>query len=71
MSQSINFEGDYHGILKEGYHNQNVIINEKMKNNKPFNEWSRKELYELAKKIGISGRSFMNKKSLIKSLQNN
>lgn len=38
---------------------------------KRYEEWKREELYEQAKKVGIDGRSKMNKKELIYSLRNN
>jgi hypothetical protein len=36
----------------------------------PYEERSRKELYKLARKIGIEGRSKMTKEELIKALRN-
>lgn len=38
---------------------------------KPYEEWTKEELYQQARKVGIEGRSYMNKKNLIKSLRNN
>lgn len=38
---------------------------------KPYEEWTKKELYEKAKEIDLNGRSTLNKKELIKSLRNN
>lgn len=35
-----------------------------------YEEWTKAELYERAKKIGISKRSRMNKKELVKALRN-
>ncbi|MAP55479.1 Rho termination factor N-terminal domain-containing protein [Altibacter sp.] len=37
----------------------------------PYEAWTKKELYQQAKKVGIDGRSTMNKKQLIKSLRSN
>jgi hypothetical protein len=37
---------------------------------KPYNEWTKEELYQLARKVGIPGRSYMNKKNLVTSLRN-
>ncbi|MAO48859.1 MAG: Rho termination factor, partial [Aequorivita sp.] len=34
-------------------------------------EWTKDELYEQAKKVGIDGRSKMDKKELIHALRNN
>jgi hypothetical protein len=38
--------------------------------NPPYEEWSKEDLYERAKEIGIEGRSDMNKDELIKALRN-
>ncbi len=35
-----------------------------------YEEWTKDELYEKAKKVGIEGRSNMNKGQLIKALRN-
>jgi hypothetical protein len=35
-----------------------------------YDEWSKKELYERAKDIGIEGRSNMSKGELVKALRN-
>jgi hypothetical protein len=40
-------------------------------NNTPYEERTKKELYQKAKEVGIDGRSKMNKGQLIKSLRNN
>lgn len=40
-------------------------------NAKPYEERSKKELYEQARKVGIEGRSTMNKKQLIDALRTN
>lgn len=36
----------------------------------PYEEWSKDDLYDRAKKIGIDGRSGMNKRELIDALRN-
>lgn len=36
----------------------------------PYEEWSKQELYERAKEIGIEGRSQMRKQELIDALRN-
>lgn len=36
----------------------------------PYEDWTRKELYDKAKKIGIEGRSTMSKQELIDALRN-
>jgi hypothetical protein len=35
-----------------------------------YEDWSKEELYQKAKKVGIDGRSQMDKKELIKALRN-
>lgn len=37
----------------------------------PYEEWTKNELYDQAKNVGIKGRSKMNKKQLIHALRNN
>lgn len=76
MHASITSE--YHGLLKEGYSKiksarftANQDSNLKGEKTKPYNEWTKEELYQEAIKAGIPGRSYMNKKSLIKSLLKN
>ncbi|MDN5864574.1 MAG: Rho termination factor [Gammaproteobacteria bacterium] len=36
---------------------------------RPYEEWGKGKLYEKARKIGIGGRSLMNKQRLIKALR--
>lgn len=36
---------------------------------KKYEEWTKQELYDKAKKVGIEGRSSMNKKQLIRALR--
>ena len=38
---------------------------------KPYEEWTKKELYKQSKNVGIEGRSTMNKKQLISALRTN
>ena len=38
---------------------------------KPYEAWTKDELYEQAKNVGIDGRSKMSKKQLINALRNN
>jgi len=38
---------------------------------KPYEQWTKEELYDQAKNVGISGRSKMKKKELITALRNN
>ncbi len=37
---------------------------------KPYEAWTKAELYDQAKSVGIEGRSKMDKKELIKALRN-
>ncbi|GAA6769055.1 Rho termination factor N-terminal domain-containing protein [Flavobacterium sp. CGRL1] len=74
----IKNEAQYEALVKKGYSKEKSarIANtsdagEKGGRAKPYEEWTKEELYEQAKKVGISGRSYMNKKSLIKSLRTN
>lgn len=74
----IKNEAQYEALVKKGYSKEKSarIANtpdagEKGGKAKPYEEWTKEELYGQAKKVGISGRSYMNKKSLIKSLRTN
>lgn len=70
-------EDQYRSLLKRGYSTEKAkaIVNmsdkgEKSEKAKPYNEWTKEELYQLARKVGIQGRSYMNKKNLVASLRN-
>ncbi|MCD9577524.1 DUF7218 family protein [Flavobacterium soyae] len=74
----IKNEAQYEALVKKGYSKEKSarIANtpdagEKGGRARPYEEWTKEELYEQAKKVGISGRSYMNKRSLIKSLRAN
>ncbi|MDA6072158.1 Rho termination factor [Flavobacterium sp. AC] len=74
----IKNEKQYQALLEIGYSKEKAarIANtpdsgEKGGRAKPYDEWTKAELYEQAKKVGIAGRSYMSKKNLIHSLQNN
>ncbi|SHG27519.1 DUF7218 family protein [Flavobacterium defluvii] len=74
----IKNEAQYEALVKKGYSKEKSarIANtpnagEKGGKAKPYEEWTKEELYEQAKKVGVQGRSYMNKKSLIKSLRTN
>jgi len=74
----IKNEAQYEALLKKGYSKEKSarIANtpdagEKGGRAKPYEEWTKEELYEQARKVGVPGRSYMNKKSLIKSLRTN
>lgn len=71
-------EDQYRALLEIGYSKEKAarIANtpdsgEKGGNAKPYNEWTKEELYQQARKVGIPGRSYMSKKNLINSLRNN
>ncbi|SEO14311.1 hypothetical protein SAMN05444671_0875 [Flavobacterium sp. CF108] len=74
----IKNEAQYEALVKKGYSKEKSarIANtpdagEKGGRARPYEEWTKDELYEQARRVGISGRSYMNKKSLIKSLRTN
>ena len=77
-NSEVNGKQQYHGLLKEGYNMEKItplvnapIVGVNGVKAKPYNEWTKEELYQQAIKAGIPGRSYMNKKNLINSLQNN
>ncbi|MEP6929640.1 MAG: Rho termination factor [Flavobacterium sp.] len=74
----IKNEEQYEALLEKGYSKEKSarIANTpdsgvKGGKAKAYEEWTKDELYQQARKVGISGRSYMSKKSLIKSLRNN
>ena len=74
----IKNEKQYQALLEIGYSKEKAarIANtpdsgEKGGRAKPYDEWTKAELYEQARKVGIAGRSYMSKKNLIHSLRNN
>lgn len=74
----IKNEKQYQALLEIGYSKEKAarIANtpeagEKGGNAKPYEEWTKEELYQQARKIGVAGRSYMDKKNLIKSLRTN
>lgn len=70
-------KNEYHGLLKEGYYkSESARITTrdsdlKGEKAKPYEEWTKEELYQEAIKADVPGRSYMNKKSLIRSLRSN
>jgi len=71
-------EKQYEALRDKGYSKQKAarIANTQDSGNKggkskKYEDWTKKELYKKARKVGISGRSKMNKKELIKALRNN
>ncbi len=74
----IKNEEQYEALRDKGYSKQKAarIANtpdsgEKGGKSKKYEKWSKDELYKKAAKVGISGRSKMNKKELIYALRNN
>jgi len=74
----IKNEKQYQALLEIGYSKEKAarIANtpdagEKGGRAKPYDEWTKAELYQQAKRVGISGRSYMSKKNLIHSLRTN
>lgn len=75
---SIKNEDQYDALRDQGYSKEKAarIANTKNAGEKggaaeKYEERTKKELYEQAQKVGISGRSKMNKKELIHALRNN
>ena len=75
---SIKNEDQYEALRDKGYSKEKAarIANtsdagEKGGKSEPYEEWTKDELYEQAKKVGIDGRSKMDKKELIHALRNN
>ncbi len=75
---TIKNEGQYEALREKGYSKQKAarIANspnagKKGGMAKPYEKWTRTELYDQAKNVGIKGRSKMNKAELIHSLRNN
>ncbi len=74
----IKNEEQYEALVKKGYSKEKSarIANtpnagKKGGKAKPYDEWTKDELLKRASKVGIKGRSYMNKKELIESLRNN
>ncbi|MDC7999488.1 Rho termination factor N-terminal domain-containing protein [Aequorivita todarodis] len=74
----IKNEEQYEALRDKGYSKQKAarIANtpdagKKGGKAKPYEEWTKAELYEQAKHVGIEGRSKMKKKELIHALRNN
>jgi len=74
----IKNEDQYEALRDEGYSKKKSarIANtsdagEKGGKSKQYEDRTKEELYEEAKKVGIEGRSKMDKKELIKALRNN
>lgn len=73
----IKNEDQYEALRDKGYSKQKAarIANTKQSEKKggksdKYEEWSKQDLYDKAKKVGIQGRSKMSKKELIHALRN-
>jgi hypothetical protein len=74
----IKNEEQYEALREKGYSKQKSarIANtpdagKKGGKAKPYEEWTKQELYGQAKRVGIQDRSKMDKKKLIHALRNN
>jgi hypothetical protein len=74
----IKNEEQYEALREKGYSKQKSarIANtpdagKKGGKARPYEEWTKEELYGQAKRVGIQGRSKMDKKKLIHALRNN
>ncbi|WP_264537266.1 Rho termination factor [Flavobacterium sp. N1736] len=74
----IKNEEQYQALLKKGYSQEKAARIANTPNSgvkggkaKPYEEWTKEQLYQQAQKAGIPGRSYMNKNNLIKSLRTN
>ena len=75
---SIKNEEQYEALREKGYSKQKSarIANtpnagKKGGKAKAYEQWTKKDLYDQAKNVGINNRSKMNKKELIHALRNN
>ena len=73
----IKNEDQYQALRDKGYNKEKAarIANtddagEKGGKAKPYEEWTKDALYQQAKKVGIEGRSKMDKQEFIKALRN-
>lgn len=74
----IKNEDQYQALRDKGYSKEKAarIANTPNSGKKggkaePYEEWTKDELYDQAKNVGIEGRSKMDKKQLIHALRNN
>ncbi|WP_445735823.1 DUF7218 family protein [Mariniflexile sp.] len=75
---SIKNENQYEALREKGYSKEKAarIANtpnagKKGGKAKPYEKWTKSELYEQAKNVGIKGRSKMDKAALMHALRNN
>tara|TARA_B100000378_G_C17991678_1_gene394032 strand:+ start:557 stop:823 length:267 start_codon:yes stop_codon:yes gene_type:complete len=79
---SVKDEDTYKALRRDGASKEkaariaNAKANDRMKPSQkggeaqPYEEWTRDDLYDRAREIGIEGRSKMSKQDLIKALRN-
>jgi len=79
---SVKDEDTYKALRRDGASKEkaariaNAKANDRMKPSKkggeaqPYEAWTRDDLYDRAREIGIEGRSKMSKRDLIKALRN-
>ncbi|MDG3581365.1 MULTISPECIES: DUF7218 family protein [Galbibacter] len=74
----IKDEDKYEALRDKGYSKQKAARIANTPNSgkkggkaKKYEDWTKDNLYDQAKKVGISGRSKMSKKELIHALRNN
>lgn len=74
----IKNEDQYEALRDKGYSKEKAARIANTENSgkkggkaKPYEDWTKDELYEQAKNVEIDGRSKMNKKQLINALRNN
>lgn len=76
MPDQIKNEQQYEELRDQGMSKEkaariaNSDSSEKGGKHKKYEKWTKDELYEKAKEVGIEDRSKMNKKELIKALRN-
>lgn len=75
---SVKNEDQYEALREKGYSKEKSarIANtpdsgKKGGKAKTYEQWTKAELYDQAKNVGIEGRSKMNKEELIEALRNN
>ncbi|MFD2550534.1 Rho termination factor N-terminal domain-containing protein [Bizionia sediminis] len=75
---SVKNEDQYEALREKGYSKEKSARIANTKNAgkkgghaKAYESWTKEELYEQAKKVGINGRSKMNKDALIEALRTN
>ncbi|WP_180900408.1 DUF7218 family protein [Martelella soudanensis] len=79
---SVKDEDTYKALRRDGASKEkaariaNAKANDRMKPSKkggeasPYEEWTRDDLYDRAREIGVEGRSKMSKQDLIRALRN-